>query len=53
MRRALIPGLRATFGCVGRDVLEATNARLGGAARSVFRGLYEDYKKSGRGKATT
>lgn len=53
VRAALRPGLHAAFACVEAGVLEAANARLGAPARSVFKALYEDYKRFGRARATT
>lgn len=45
-----MPGVYAMFDVVGKERLEAENARCSAPARVVFKGLYEEWKRLGRWK---
>ena len=51
MRRALNPGLWAIFDVMPQRVMRNINAAMGSSSRSVFKALYDEYRRSGRWKS--
>lgn len=50
LKAALIPGLYAIFDVMSQDVMRSVNAAMDSSCRSIFKGLYGDYRRRvGRG----
>ena len=50
MRVALSPGLWAIFDVMTQGVMRNRNAAMGSSSRSVFKALYDEYRRSGKWK---
>lgn len=50
MKVALSPGLWAIFEVMSQGVMRNLNASMGSASRSVFKALYDEYRRSGQWK---
>ena len=50
MKAALTPGLHAVLDVMSPDVMRTINAAMDSSSRSLFKALYEDYRRSGRGR---
>lgn len=50
MREKLMPGIFAVMDVMSAEVKRTVNARLDASGRSIFKGLYEDWRKEGRWK---
>ena len=48
MKAALTPGLHAIFDVMSQDVMRTINAAMDSSSQSIFKALYEDYRRSGR-----
>ena len=48
MKAALTPGLYAILDVMSQDVMRTINAAMDSSSRSIFKALYEDYRRSGR-----
>ena len=48
VRAALNPGLYAVFDAMNQDIMRTINAALDSSERSIFRVLYDDYRRFGR-----
>ena len=47
-RQALNPGLYAVFDVMGQDAMRTLNSALDSSGRSIFKVLYEDYRRFGK-----
>ena len=52
MKKALTPGLYAILNVMSQDVKQTMNAALDASSRSVFKALYEDYRRFGKWQGT-
>ena len=50
MRAALNAGLYAVLGAIGPDMMRTMNAAMDSSSRSVFKALYDEYRKVGKWK---
>ena len=50
MREKLMPGIFAVMDVMSAEVKRTVNARLDASGRSIFKGLYEEWRKEGRWK---
>lgn len=48
MKAALTPGLYAIFDVMSQDVMRTINVAMESSSQSIFKALYEDYRRSGR-----
>lgn len=48
MKAALNPGLYAVFAVMPQDVMRNLNAAMTSSSRSIFKALYDEYKRSGQ-----
>lgn len=48
MKAALTPGLYAIFDVMSQEVMRTINAAMDSSSQSIFKALYEDYRRSGR-----
>ena len=48
IKTALTPGLYAIFDVMSQEVMRTINAAMDSSSRSIFKALYEDYRRSGR-----
>jgi nucleolar pre-ribosomal-associated protein 2 len=48
MKAALSPGLHAIFDVMSQDVMRTINTAMGSSSQSIFKALYEEYRRSGR-----
>jgi nucleolar pre-ribosomal-associated protein 2 len=48
MKAALTPGLHAVFDVMSPDVMRTIHAAMGSSSQSIFKALYEEYRRSGR-----
>lgn len=48
MKAALTPGLYAILDVMSQDVMRTINAAMDSSSQSIFKALYEDYRRSGR-----
>lgn len=53
MKVALSPGLWAIFEVMSQGVMRNLNASMGSASRSVFKALYDEYRRSGQWKKSS
>lgn len=49
VKAALTPGLYAILDVMSQDVMRTINAAMDSSSQSIFKALYEDYRRSGRG----
>lgn len=52
MKAALTPGLHAIFDVMSQDVMRTINAAMDSSSQSIFKALYEDYRRSGQWRGT-
>lgn len=52
MKRLLTPGIYAVFNIMSQDVMRTMNAAMGPSSRSVFKVLYDDYRRFGKWQRT-
>lgn len=50
MREKLMPGIFAVMDVMSAEVKRTVNARLDASGRSIFKGLYEEWRREGRRK---
>ena len=48
MRAALNPGLYAALAVISPDIMQTMNAAMDSSSRSVFKALYDDYRRFGK-----
>lgn len=52
IKAALTPGLYAIFDVMSQEVMRTINAAMDSSSQSIFKALYEDYRRSGRWRGT-
>lgn len=48
IKAALMPGFYAIFDVMSQEVMRTINAAMDSSSRSIFKALYQDYRRSGR-----
>ena len=50
VKQAMRPGIWAMLEVVPQEVMRTMNAAMDGASRSIFKALYEEYRRLGGGR---